>query len=74
MKYGFPSLDNVRSYKNFVLSYDQRNRIPQWVIEHLTPESVQFNPNVDRASCDFYEDKSFHDFYRLVLMKYFLEI
>ncbi|CAI6345086.1 unnamed protein product [Macrosiphum euphorbiae] len=64
MKYGFPSLDNVRSYKNFVLSYDQRNRIPHWVLEHLTPESIQYNPNVDRASCDFYEDNSIHEFYR----------
>lgn len=64
MKYGFPSLDNVRSYSNFVLSYDQRNRIPNWVIEHLTPESIQHNPNVDRALCDFFEDKSIHEFFR----------
>ncbi|VVC28673.1 Hypothetical protein CINCED_3A016571 [Cinara cedri] len=64
MKYGFPSLDNVRSYKNFVLSYDQRNRIPHWVLEHLTPESVQYNSTVDRQLCDFYEDKSFHEFFR----------
>lgn len=65
MKYGFPSLDNIRSYNSFVLSYDQKHRIPHWVLEHLTPESVQYNPNVDRSMCDFFEDKSFHEFFRL---------
>ncbi|XP_050423596.1 endonuclease G, mitochondrial-like isoform X2 [Adelges cooleyi] len=64
MKYGFPGLENVRSYNNFVLSYDQRNRIPHWVLEHLTPESVKYNPKVDRSLCDFFEDTSFHHFYR----------
>lgn len=36
MKYGFPSLDYVRSYSDYVLSYDRRNRVPSWVFEHIT--------------------------------------
>ncbi|ODM91723.1 Endonuclease G, mitochondrial [Orchesella cincta] len=36
MKFGFPGMDNIRSYNDFVLSYDQRNRVPHWVFEHLT--------------------------------------
>ncbi|XP_050523907.1 endonuclease G, mitochondrial-like [Daktulosphaira vitifoliae] len=64
MRYGFPGMDNIRSYSNFVLSYDQRNRIPHWVLEHLTPESVKYNSNVDRSLCEFFEDTSFHPFFR----------
>ncbi|XP_017031075.1 uncharacterized protein Tengl4 isoform X2 [Drosophila kikkawai] len=35
MKYGFPGMDEIHVYKNFVLSYDRRNRIPHWVCEHI---------------------------------------
>lgn len=35
MKYGFPGLDDVRIYSDFVLSYDRRNRVAHWVCEHL---------------------------------------
>ncbi|XP_020815570.1 endonuclease G, mitochondrial [Drosophila serrata] len=35
MKYGFPGVDEIHVYKNFVLSYDRRNRIPHWVCEHV---------------------------------------
>ncbi|EDW66027.2 endonuclease G, mitochondrial [Drosophila virilis] len=35
MKYGFPGLDDIHVYRNFVLSYDRRNRIAHWVCEHL---------------------------------------
>lgn len=64
MKYGFPSLDNIRSLDDFVLSYDKRNRVAHWVFEHLTKESVKKNDAVDRAKCDFYEDTSVHQFFR----------
>lgn len=77
MKYGFPSFDNVRSYNNFVLSYDQRTRIPHWVLEHLTPESIQHNPNVDRTLCVFHEDESFHPFFRFffyINIQYYLKM
>ncbi|XP_063607610.1 endonuclease G, mitochondrial-like [Penaeus indicus] len=64
MRFGFPSLSNVRSLNDFVLSYDTRNRIPYWVCEHLTAESVAKNPNVDRAKCNFHEDASVHQYFR----------
>ncbi|KAH8258962.1 hypothetical protein KR044_011789 [Drosophila immigrans] len=35
MKYGFPGLADIHVYRNFVLSYDRRNRIAHWVCEHL---------------------------------------
>ncbi|XP_063833638.1 endonuclease G, mitochondrial [Ostrinia nubilalis] len=64
MKYGFPSLDNVRSYDDFVLSYDRRNRVPNWVFEHLTKAHVARNDQVDRSKCDFTPDESIHPFFR----------
>lgn len=64
MKYGFPGLDNVRSYSDYVLSYDRRNRVAHWVFEHLTPENAKSNPTVDRSKCDFKPDESIHPFFR----------
>lgn len=64
MKYGFPSLDNVRSYDDFVLSYDRRNRIPNWVFEHITKDHIAKNDQVDRSKCDFKPDESIHPFFR----------
>ncbi|XP_052864374.1 endonuclease G, mitochondrial-like [Anopheles cruzii] len=64
MKYGFPGLDNVRSFDDYVLSYDRRTRVAHWVFEHLTPESVKPNDAVDRAKSDFKADDSIHPFFR----------
>ncbi|KAH8380531.1 hypothetical protein KR009_011207 [Drosophila setifemur] len=36
MKYGFPGMDEILIYKNFVVSFDRRNRIAHWVCEHLS--------------------------------------
>ncbi|CAG9792868.1 unnamed protein product [Diatraea saccharalis] len=64
MKYGFPSLDNVRSYDDFVLSYDRRNRVPHWVFEHITKAHIAKNDQVDRSKCDFMPDDSIHPFFK----------
>ena len=65
MKYGFPGLYNVRSFDNFVLSYDKRNRVAHWVFEHITPECCKPNDQVDRALSEFTPDESIHPFFRL---------
>lgn len=64
MKYGFPGLDNVRSYSDYVLSYDRRNRVAHWVFEHLTAETVKTSAGVNRAKCDFKPDETIHPFFR----------
>lgn len=64
MRFGFPSLSNIRSLDDYVLSYDTRTRVPHWVFEHLTACSVTKNPEVDRAKCDFHEDGSIHEYFR----------
>jgi len=64
MRFGFPGLDNIRSHKDYVVSYDRRNRTPHWVFEHLTKESVTRNDSVDRSKSSFIEDSSIHPFFR----------
>ncbi|KAJ8919086.1 hypothetical protein NQ315_012071 [Exocentrus adspersus] len=64
MKYGFPGLDNVRSFDDFVLSYDRRNRVAHWVFEHLTADKIKKDETVDRSKCDFIPDESIHKFFR----------
>jgi hypothetical protein len=60
MRYGFPGLDNIRSFDDFVLSYDRKTRTASWVFEHLTADGVKHNSAVDRAKCDFKADDSVH--------------
>jgi endonuclease G len=64
MKFGFPGLDTVRSFDDYVLSYDRRNRVPHWVFEHLTKETLVYNENIDRSKCEFTEDTSMHPYFR----------
>lgn len=64
MKYGFPGLDHVRSYSDYVLSYDRRTRVAHWVFEHLTAERVKRNEAVDRTKCNFHPDESIHTYFR----------
>lgn len=64
MKYGFPGLDNVRSFDDYVLSYDRRNRVAHWVFEHLTKENTKYTENVDRSTCQFKPDDSIHLYFR----------
>lgn len=68
MKHGFPSLDNIRSFDDYVLSYDRRSRVAHWVFEHLTPENTKYNSDVDRSKCDFKPDESIHPYFRYVVL------
>jgi len=64
MRFGFPGLDQVRAHQDYVMSYDRRNKVPHWVFEHLTRDNVHKTEGVDRAKCDFVEDKSIHPYFR----------
>ncbi|GFS05846.1 endonuclease G, mitochondrial-like [Elysia marginata] len=64
VRYGFPSMDNLRSYEDFMLSYDRRTRVPNWVLEHLTPEKVTVKEGVERSKMQFVEDGSVHAYHR----------
>lgn len=62
-RHGLPSLDTLRSYENFVLSYDRRNRTANWVLEHLTKDCLS-GEGYDRSNMEFFEDHSIHEFFR----------
>jgi hypothetical protein len=66
MKFGFPGLDTLRSFDDYVLSYDRRNRVPHWVFEHLTKEALVYNESIDRKHCEFIEDASMHPYFRYI--------
>ncbi|XP_070760751.1 endonuclease G, mitochondrial-like isoform X2 [Enoplosus armatus] len=68
MKYGFPSLANIKIRESYVTSYDPRTRTASWVIERLNPASLS-GPS-DRKYCDFKEDDSVHVFHRATLADY----
>jgi len=45
LKYGVPSSENLRFFKNFVVSFDARTRNPRWVLEHITREQTRGDGN-----------------------------
>ncbi|KAM7017897.1 endonuclease G, mitochondrial [Tautogolabrus adspersus] len=62
MKYGFPSLANIKTRESYVTSYDPRTRTASWVIERLNPATL--SGSSDRKYCEFKEDDSVHVFHR----------
>lgn len=54
MKYGFPSLANIKTRESYVTSYDPRTRTAAWVIERLNLATLRGQS--DRKLCDFKED------------------
>ena len=45
LKYGAPSTEQLRFFKNFVVSYDARMRNPRWVLEHITTKQARGEGN-----------------------------
>eukprot|EP00045_Choanoeca_perplexa_P001349 m.19054 g.19054 ORF g.19054 m.19054 type:complete len:254 (-) comp10888_c0_seq1:402-1163(-) len=39
-KYGLPSQENVHQRPHYVASVNYRTRVPNWVVQHLTPSSI----------------------------------
>lgn len=88
MQHGFPGYDNLRAFEDFVLSYDRRNRsvalriarldsvlhcrTVHWVMEHLTPDRLEYDKSVDRSKCSFTEDNSIHPYFRAKNDDYFV--
>ena len=64
MRHGYPTLDNLRVFDNYVLSYDRRNRVANWVFEHLTHEKLKRVEDVDRGKSEFKEDPVIHEYFR----------
>ncbi|KAH8412217.1 hypothetical protein KR009_000503 [Drosophila setifemur] len=69
MKYGFPGLDDLRLYSDFVLSYDRRNRVAHWVCEHLQVENIHTN-RVSRGRSPYQPDMRVPSNFRSTLEDY----
>ncbi|KAI7862697.1 hypothetical protein BDF14DRAFT_1735585 [Spinellus fusiger] len=55
---------------SYISSYNRRDRIPDWVGEHLTAESITKGDGVDRGKSNFQEDPSIPLLYRGLLNDY----
>lgn len=65
MKYGFPGLDDLHIYENFVISYDRRNRIAHWVCEHLVKECLSNEDvTIQQIDPDYFTDLNIPDMFR----------
>ncbi|KAI8144997.1 hypothetical protein BJV82DRAFT_666914 [Fennellomyces sp. T-0311] len=72
LPFGFPGPVNDIVYRNaYVVSYNRRDRNPNWVAEHLTPASLQRMEGVDRQKSNFQEDANIPPQFRARLADYF---
>lgn len=63
-QFGLSNPDTISIRKSFVVSYDRRNRVPNWVFEHLTSDHIKYNENISREKSEFFEDLSIHPYFR----------
>ncbi|XP_071038342.1 endonuclease G, mitochondrial [Parasteatoda tepidariorum] len=63
-EFGLTNPDTLSFRKSFILSYDRRNRVPNWVFEHLTKDHIKHNENINRSKSEFFEDLSIHPYFR----------
>ncbi|KAI9277039.1 hypothetical protein BDA99DRAFT_429661 [Phascolomyces articulosus] len=72
LPFGFPGPVNDIVYRNaYVVSYNRRDRNPNWVAEHLTPASLKRQEGVDRAKSNFSEDTNIPVQFRARLQDYY---
>jgi endonuclease G, mitochondrial len=70
-EYGFPGpVSDIATRQALISSFDRRLRNPQWVIEHITPESLAKRDG-DRKHSVFLEDEGVPEKFRAKLKDYF---
>lgn len=70
-QYGFPGpVNDLATRLALVSSYDRRLRNPNWVAEHITPESLRLGGG-DRGRSSFEEDKAIPEMFRAKLRDYY---
>ncbi|GCC44179.1 hypothetical protein chiPu_0028103 [Chiloscyllium punctatum] len=63
VKFGFPTVPQLRSRESYVLAYDPRTRNAAWVLEQLDAGRLQLKGS-ERGRCEFREDPSVHEYHR----------
>ncbi|UYV66552.1 ENDOG [Cordylochernes scorpioides] len=70
LKYGMPGVHHISLMgDDLVIGYDTALRVPRWVLEHLTPDSLS-GGGFKRKGSDFFEDKSIHPYFRSTTQDY----
>lgn len=69
--YGFPGpIHDIQARDQFISCYNRQTRNPYWVIEHITPESLD-KKNANRKGSIFKEDEDIPYLFRSRLKDYF---
>lgn len=65
-KYGLPSQENLCYRPHYIASVNYRTRIPNWVIQHMTPTSIvgEGDRNHERFQADDEVEAPFQCVYR----------
>lgn len=58
MKYGYPTMDNIKQFNDHVLAYSNVHKGPLWVCEHLTDYNINLNKSVNRSQSKFVSDST----------------
>ncbi|KAL1643874.1 nuclease [Diplodia intermedia] len=70
-QYGFPGpVNDLRTAKSLTSSFNRQTRNPDWVAEHITPQSLATH-NGDRKHSSFVEDAAIPEKFRAKLKDYF---
>ncbi|KAI6191612.1 Endonuclease [Aphelenchoides bicaudatus] len=64
MKYGYPGYDNLRTYSDFIVSFNRQTRNAHWVMEHLTSACLEYDSAIDRSKSKFMPDETVHAYFR----------
>ena len=64
MKYGYPTMDNIKQFQDHVLAYSNIYKGPLWVCECLSDYNVNINKNVTRDNAKFKPDNTIHPIFR----------
>lgn len=63
-RFGLPSTDNLLFRDNYILSFDNRLRHPNWVLEHLCDLKIKLMNAPRHPQHMFSPDKTLHEYFR----------
>lgn len=63
-KLKFVGYDNLRTYSDFIVSFNRQTRNAHWVMEHLTSACLEYDSAIDRSKSKFMPDETVHAYFR----------